>query len=153
VNDPCNQQMARDNFEKLCERNISNCLGEQLMRYIADVGDNNTLDNDYYQDLMQEWYEWDVAPGELLELQGNLTSPEVFGARDRCQTPGGPGSTNSYDTDNPANGINTAEELHDMYGAEQPNVSCGNYYFAPNAAELQFVFDDIASRMFTRLSR
>ncbi|MFW5696742.1 MAG: hypothetical protein ACOCXR_03040, partial [Phototrophicaceae bacterium] len=33
-----------------------------------------------------------------------------------------------------------------------PGENCGNYYNAPSQAELDMVFDEIASRMFTRLA-
>ena len=38
----------------ICNVNPADCLGVQLLRYIADVGDNNKIDNDYNQDLMQD---------------------------------------------------------------------------------------------------
>jgi len=34
-----------------------------------------------------------------------------------------------------------------------PTQQCGQYYFAAGLAELNDVFEEIASRMFTRLSR
>jgi hypothetical protein len=33
-----------------------------------------------------------------------------------------------------------------------PRTDCGNYFNAPSQAKLQAVFDEIASRMFTRLA-
>ncbi len=38
------------------------------------------------------------------------------------------------------------------YSPLPPRESCGNYYNAPNQEQLELVFDDIASRMFTRLT-
>ena len=32
-------------------------------------------------------------------------------------------------------------------------ISCGNYYFAPTGAQLVQIFEDIASRIFTRLTQ
>jgi len=32
-------------------------------------------------------------------------------------------------------------------------ATCGNYYYAPSGAELQGVFEDIAKRVFTRISK
>jgi hypothetical protein len=43
-------------------------------------------------------------------------------------------------------------EIADMYGPLDPRDSCGNYFNAPNADELEFVFDSIASKLFTRLT-
>lgn len=33
--------------QTVCEANAADCLGEELLRYIADVGDNNRFDDDY----------------------------------------------------------------------------------------------------------
>jgi len=41
----------------------------------------------------------------------------------------------------------------EAYPALDPRVNCGQYYFAANLETLTKVFEDIASRMFTRLSR
>ncbi len=68
----------------------TNCLGEELLRYIADIGDNNQYDDNY---------------------------PDTFDD-----------STNA-------------------------TVSFGNYYNAPDEDELERVFEEIASRMFTRIAR
>lgn len=128
------------NTQRICELNPGDCIGEQLLRYIADVGDNNVIDNDYYQDLYDD--------GAI----NFLSNPIDFGPRDPCQTPfTPPPGANLYDT----NGDFTlsAAEIRVMYGMLRPQLSCGNYYFAPDGNELQFVFDDIASRMFTRLAR
>ena len=79
-------------------------------------------------------------------VEGQTTDTEGFGPRDPCQRQDqgpnvGSGST-AYYTD-----------LDAMYGHLKPQTSCGNYYYAPDYNQLQIVFDDIASRMFTRLSR
>ena len=47
----------------------------------------------------------------------------------------------------------TAAERDAEWGMISPVQSCGNFYYAPDGNELEFVFDDIASRMFTRLAR
>lgn len=127
----------QDNAEALCALNPGDCLGEQLLRYIADLGDNNAMDNDYYQMLLKPG----AVPG---------TSSEPFGARDACQNPTGH-VNGTYDLNN--NGNLDAGENQRAYGLLRAQLSCGNYYFAPDFNELQFVFDDIASRMFTRLAR
>ncbi|NJR72357.1 MAG: hypothetical protein HC782_04905 [Gammaproteobacteria bacterium] len=112
LNDPVNAASAQTNVARLCELNIDKCLGEQLLRYIADIGDNNRLDHDYYQDLMHEWYDFKAGfntPGADLEsvLDGYRNraadgTGESFGPRDACQTQGqgiGP-VNNSYDKNN-----------------------------------------------------
>ncbi|QPC80623.1 hypothetical protein G4Y79_12970 [Phototrophicus methaneseepsis] len=135
---------------EICSRNPADCLGEMLLRYIADVGDNNYLDNDYYQDLMFN----DVGDyAGSLDLnynnEGTAGDPRGYGERGPCQTEFGYSFTD-YDTNN--DGLSPSEKAvqREML---PPQVSCGNYYFAPDGNELRFVFDDIASRMYTRLAR
>ncbi len=79
-----------DDTSSNCEGgNLQSCLGEELLRYIADVGDNNELNEDY---------------------------PSTF------------------------------EE--DRFA----QLSYGNYWNAPDEDELADVFDEIAGRLFTRLT-
>jgi hypothetical protein len=158
LSDPVNLVSAQNNANVLCGRNPSNCQGEQMLRYVADVGDNNKIDNDYWQDAMQEYYNMDtIVPGMALTVNGNMAPPgqpvDSFERRDACQTSNAvDGPVNgSYDLNN--NGIMSQTEVDKQWAALAPNRSCGNYYYAPDGNELQFVFDDIASRMFTRLSR
>lgn len=106
-----------------CEDNIPDCLGEELLRYIADVGDNFRIDIDYQQD----WLDNGLLDNSLL--------PEDYGPPGVCEPPGG-----GYDPD--------SGEIIFL----TPTQSCGNYFNAPDAAELQIIFDEIASRMFTRLA-
>ncbi len=96
--------------------NVPDHLGEELLRYIADVGDDNELDTDYQQDYLDN---------------GLLDGSADFGLRGKCETSDG--------------AQNEADPL-------PPRVDCGNYYNAPNQDRLAQVFDDIASRMFTRLA-
>lgn len=159
VNDPANAATAQTNVQGLCRVNVDRCLGEQLLRYIADVGDNNRIDNDYYQDMMYEWYDLEsggMVPGSALVADGYVSAVGLpFGARDACQIQDEafytPPNNNTYDTD--GNKALNATEFASEWGQLRANVSCGNYYYSPNADQLQFVFDDIASRMFTRLAR
>lgn len=74
----------------MCAANPQDCLGEELLRYIADVGDNNRVDGDY-----------PTTPGD-----------SAAAGRDY-----------------------------------------GNYFNAPDEERLNDVFDEIASKMFTRISR
>ena len=104
----------------------SDCLGEELLRYIADVGDNFRIDSDYQQDLVDD-------------RLGNVSlTNEEFGPRGECEE----------ENLDPAGG--TYNDLIDPLPAKR---SCGNYYWAPDADELERVFDDITSRMFTRLTQ
>ena len=81
--------------DDLCEANLQSCLGEELLRYIADVGDNNEVNNDY---------------------------PTSYST---------PGTTD---------------------GDRFTGLSYGNYWNAPDEDELTDVFDEIAGRLFTRLT-
>lgn len=137
VYDVTNQAHTAD----LCRLNVGDCLGEQLLRYIADVGDNNEIDNDYYQWLTRG------------NANGTIDPAFPYGPRDACQTAATvDGHINgSYDFN--GNGTLSPDEIARMYGQLRPTASCGNYYNAPDYNQLQFVFDDIASRMFTRLAR
>ncbi len=120
----------------------SDYLGEQMLRYIADVGDNNKLDNDYYQNFAQE--------GSVTEM----TVDGGFGLRGPCQVTdsrGYPGDiATGYDLN--FNGFFDTDEQEYMYAPVPPTQDCGNYFNAPNADRLEFVFDSIASKLFTRLT-
>jgi hypothetical protein len=63
-----------------CASNIEDCLGEEMLRYIADVGDNNQIDTDYQQDYLDDF-----------SLNGSLSSVQ-YGPRGICEnntgTPG-----------------------------------------------------------------
>jgi hypothetical protein len=127
------------------EFNVADFLGEELLRYIADVGDNFAIDTDYQQDLTED-----------LTLHGSINgvNEPPFGARGPCedQTLDPSGYTgdvaalmgNGYSTDDGGTGR--------MVRPLPPRQDCGNYYNAPDQGRLQLVFDDIASRMFTRLA-
>lgn len=131
-----------------CENNIGDCLGEQMLRYIADVGDNNRIDNDYYQ-------LWLAEPRGELDPEAEANGLVDYGPRDDCQTqnvgPDDGSVAGSYD-DNSDDSISSGEAAT-MYDPLPPQQSCGNYFWAPDGNTLQAVFDQIASRMFTRLAR
>ncbi|MEZ4667325.1 MAG: hypothetical protein R3E39_05315 [Anaerolineae bacterium] len=116
-----------------CNENIPDCLGEELLRYVADVGDNNRIDTDYQQD-----YVFDNAINGVTS-DGDYASigRTAYGDRGECETPTIP----SY---SPANLTSSALP---------PKQNCGNYFNAPDETELNKVFDEIASRMFTRITR
>jgi len=98
--------------------NVEDYLGEELLRYIADVGDNFEIDTDYQQD----WLDDQVLNGE---------PTDGYGSRGACEDPASAGG---------------------VIQPLPPTQDCGNYYNAPDQSRLQLVFDDIASRMFTRLA-
>jgi len=118
-----------------CTANINDCLGEELLRYIADVGDNNRLDTDYQQD-------YKGTPS----VDKALPAGQTYGQRGPCEGPvlGGYGDAESI----PASQIATF-----LINPLPPKENCGNYFNAPDAAKLDSVFNEIASRMFTRLTR
>lgn len=43
--------------------------------------------------------------------------------------------------------------LNDSCAAEPPTANCGNYYYAPTGAYLDQIFESVASRIFTKISR
>lgn len=129
----------------------SDYLGEELLRYIADVGDNFQIDSDYWQ-LCASETDGPVpqtAPclisgfGNTENRIGNFiyksnTSPN-WGVRGPCEQP--------------YTGANPLTDRGDTYMPLDPKASCGNYFAAPEGDQLQEVFNQIASRMFTRLSQ
>jgi hypothetical protein len=118
-----------------CTANINDCLGEELLRYIADVGDNNRLDTDYQQD-------YKGTPS----VDKNLAAGDSYGSRGPCEgvVLGGYADAEAI----PASQIETL-----LINPLPPKQNCGNYFNAPDAAKLDSVFNEIASRMFTRLTR
>jgi hypothetical protein len=130
----CEQQVGNDNspaYDRcMCQLNIEQCLGEELLRYIADAGDNFVIDND----LQQDWRNHDGF-FTLVNTDKDVTD---WGPKDPCENP----AVNWFD---PA--VTTLD-----WAPRRGGESCGNYYNAPSVTELQQVFDDIASRMFTRLA-
>jgi hypothetical protein len=106
--------------------NLEDYLGEELLRYIADAGDNFRMDSDYWQ--FQLGYR---IPNRVTNLTGGA-SPD-WGPRGPCETPGG---------------------TQGVWSPLPPQTDCGNYWAVSdqNRRELDQVFAEIASRMFTRLS-
>ncbi|PJF28799.1 MAG: hypothetical protein CUN52_11625 [Phototrophicales bacterium] len=130
----CAQRVGNTNSPQydacMCKLNIEQCLGEELLRYIADAGDNFVIDNDIQQD-------WRDHNGFTTQI-GLDKSVTDWGPKDPCENPA-------------VNWFNPAVAITDL-APRRGGESCGNYYNAPGVAELQQVFDDIASRMFTRLA-
>jgi hypothetical protein len=126
---------------------VSDYLGEQMLRYIADVGDNNQLDNDYYQNFADD--EPYIGSVDEFTVDGG------YGVRGPCQEQD-EGYTNVGDSANGydfnGNGVWDNGEADLLYDPVEPTQDCGNYFNAPNADQLEFVFDSIASKLFTRLT-
>jgi Flp pilus assembly protein TadG len=101
-------------------------LGEELLRYIADVGDNFQVDDDYWQRQM--------GARIINGFTGDVTTTD-WGPRGACEDPFVVG------------------DIGTVYQPLPPATSCGNYFAAQGGAELVIVFNEIASRMFTRLSQ
>ncbi|HML21054.1 MAG TPA: pilus assembly protein TadG-related protein [Aggregatilinea sp.] len=97
------------------EEVITANTGAPLLRYIADAGDNGTIDNDIQQDWRDD------------HLLNSSVSAADLGEQDPC-------------TDDMGNPLGATEQ-------------CGQYYYAENQQDLLRVFEQIASRMFTRISR
>lgn len=116
------------------EDNVEDYLGEELLRYIADVGDNFEIDTDYQQDLLEDE-----------RLDGRMFGDEAFGPRGPCED-------QNVDSADYTMGYDYASLVAIMVQPMPPTQDCGNYYNAPDQSRLQLVFDDIASRMFTRLA-
>ncbi|MBK9750652.1 MAG: hypothetical protein IPO91_28355 [Chloroflexi bacterium] len=104
------------------ETRASDYLGEELLRYIGDVGDNFRMDNDYWQSVMGN------------RIPNTVTGPSPdWGGRGPCETESG---------------------VQGVWSPLAPQTSCGNYFSAQTGSdELTQVFNEIAARMFTRLSR
>jgi hypothetical protein len=115
-----------------CGDNVEDCLGEELLRYIADAGDNFQIDTDYQQAMLE-------AATFAIDGWGSIDDHLAgdYGTLDPCQF-----GQQTWDPTNPS-------VVPDVLNSGE---SCGNYYNAPTQIELEKVFDDIASRMFTRLT-
>lgn len=114
-------------------------LGEQLLRYIGDVGDNFRLDDDYWQCYVQG-----RIPNPV-DTNPSLTVTDCSDKTHENWGPRGPCELQDVAPSDRGNG-NFTNWL-------QPQQSCGNYFAAGSAEDLENVFGVIASRMFTRLSQ
>ena len=106
--------------------NIESYLGEELLRYIADAGDNFRIDSDYWQ--QELGYR---IPNRVADLAPGV-DPD-WGPRGPCEQPVG---------------------TRGVWTPLTPGDDCGNYFSAASgsSADLNAVFAEIAARMFTRLS-
>ncbi len=123
-------------------------LGAKFMRYVADAGDNGVIDNH-----VQHWYR-DQLP--LSPVATDLTPPDLngnnmlysgapfnYGQEDPCA---------QYDFRETGDAPSTNPVLEAQYEALITH-NCGNYYFASSSNAINLAFADIASRLFTRLTR
>ncbi|MDX2159777.1 MAG: pilus assembly protein TadG-related protein [bacterium] len=109
------------------QERIGDYVGEELLRYIADAGDNFRIDSDYWQFFM----------GQRIGNGVTDLATAEWGTRGACEIEVADlGSTG-----------------REEYAPLPPRTSCGNYYVAATADDLNLVFNEIASRMFTRLSQ
>ncbi len=124
----------------LRNNNTESYLGEELLRYIGDAGDNFRIDDDYWQ--------WKLAK------LGVFADPDPMSPTNKETFYGLPGPCENPDenpiTTNPASDPVTNTDNHQM---SAPGANCGNYFNAPDQTQLAEVFNEIASRMFTRLSQ
>ncbi|MBE0689183.1 MAG: hypothetical protein IH587_03560 [Anaerolineae bacterium] len=106
--------------------NIDSYLGEELLRYIADAGDNFRVDSDYWQEELGY-----RIPNRVADLAPGM-DPD-WGPRGPCERPTG---------------------TRGVWAPLAPGEDCGNYFSAASgsSADLNSVFAEIAARMFTRLS-
>lgn len=122
------QNRAACGTDATCIRqaNVADNLGEELLRYIADVGDNFRIDDDYQQ----------LVLGPRIPNRVDLAPPDQeWGVRGPCEQPA----------------LFAAQR--GTYMPIFPAESCGNYFNAVNGDALEDVFNQIAQRMFTRLSQ
>jgi hypothetical protein len=121
-----------------CLADIDDCLGEELLRYIADVGDNNRIDSDWQQDMVDDG---------LVNLSLRSATRDEYGDRGPCENPLPPG------IDLNDSGLSVTDAQNNMLQPFDHGESCGNYYNAPDQRRLRAVFDDIAGKLFTRITR
>jgi hypothetical protein len=142
---PANDNRVR--WDCLRTNNVPDYLGEELLRYIADVGDNFQMDDDFWQAYdgypasSPVYSRPDLYPNRLPNGVPDPLDPNAdWGPRNPCQltlqSAVAEGYTNRYE-----------------YAPIAPTADCGNYFNAPTGAELNAVFNEIASRMFTRLTQ
>ncbi len=121
---------ASKSWYDICLDTTDDCLGEELLRYIADVGDNQRLDSNYFEMAVNNF----VPP--RVDFVYNTDLPGPCEKSIALSQPWEQMVENSY-----------------IIAPLPSGQDCGNYYNAPDVDRLQRVLDDIASRMFTRLAR
>ena len=121
---------------------IGDYLGEEMLRYIADVGDNNRIDNDYWQAILS-------APS-MASPPGNFSGLEL--PRIPNSVDGGGGTFNG----GPRDPCELPDGTPGVWAPQVITRDCGNYFNVADANDsqgLDAVFNEIASRMFLRLAQ
>ncbi len=128
-------------------------LGAKFMRYVADAGDNGTIDNHvqawYRQHIVvPATYQTDPIPPSYNGLDPAYGSkPEDPCAAYDFQENGGAG--------NPPGTHQGGAGLYAQFGQGYEDLykyNCGNYYYAGSTAAVDQAFLSIAGRLFTRLA-
>jgi hypothetical protein len=136
-----------------------NILGVKFMRYVADAGDNGIIDNP-----LQAWYRDQAYKGPYIKdpvPPGSNVNNDKIGWNS-ANLPADYKKTKDpcFDYDfreqgklpfwsSVEGGNNQANREYE----ELAQKNCGNYYYAGNSTSIDRAFTDIASRLFTRLSR
>jgi Flp pilus assembly protein TadG len=128
-------------------KTFAQCNGEELMRYIADVGDNNRVDTDYEQDYRDN-YQPDLSlPADQWGPNSPCEKQQIIGNNGLFY--GKPADLQKAYQKVPPDNVSPDNLVRPI----DAGLNCGNYFSAPAPDQLQPIFDEIASRMFTRISR
>ncbi|MHB8625235.1 MAG: hypothetical protein ACYDBJ_08795 [Aggregatilineales bacterium] len=130
-------------------------LGAKFMRYVADAGDNGTIDNH-----VQNWYRQHIVGP--LPYQTDPVPPSYNGGNSAypptAEDPCAPYDFQEGVTGNPSPGSHQAGNPsgpYAQYGQGYEDLykyNCGNYYYAGSTAAVDQAFLNIAGRLFTRLA-
>ncbi len=140
-----------------------NILGVKTLRYIADAGDDGIIENH-----LQKWYR-DVRDGKISGSGGSFTNPPS--GRNGTSKGGQPvpptyDGSNSFFLNAPVSYQAQEDpcaqyDFNEISGATPGSAayenaakqSCGQFFFASDQNSINKAFLEIASRLFTRLSR
>jgi len=136
-----------------------NILGVKFMRYLADAGDNVIIDNP-----LQAWYR-DQAYKGTYNREPVPSNSDVNNDHDGWNSAGVPASYKK--TKDPCfdydfreqqvfpvwDSVYKGESTDNLKYEKLAKTTCGNYYYAGDPTSIDRAFTDIASRLFTRLSR
>ncbi|PJF40467.1 MAG: hypothetical protein CUN54_05160 [Phototrophicales bacterium] len=131
---------------------VPDCLGVELLRYIADVGDNFQIDTDYQQ-LYTTFGPLGPASGSIEQLRAD----GEFGGRGPCEQDLGqvisPPNSNVVTVEDFRRSQGVNPTWNQLIAPRPPTENCGNYFNATaDRASLSAVFDTIAQRMFVRIA-
>ncbi len=125
-------------------------LGAKFMRYVADAGDNGTIDNH-----LQAWYRLAITDPTHNPYNPDPNPPNGYNPTNYPGGPEDPCAAYDYDVLGAVPGSHTipsgiyyqGEGYEDLY-----KYNCGNYYYAGSTAAIDQAFLSIASRLYTRLA-